>query len=131
MKDEHILQSNSRKAFIDQLIEVQIKIVLPRCQATIIACRSVPSRGFVEVNTTYLCQKLDHIPLARLELDLRIDQGRTAFPSFSLTSIVRNTGFHKMAPVKRDKYSVILPTYNERKNLPIITWLLNRTFEAE
>jgi hypothetical protein len=27
-----------------------------------------------------------------------------------------------------DKYSVILPTYNERKNLPIITWLLNRTF---
>ena len=26
------------------------------------------------------------------------------------------------------KYSVILPTYNERRNLPIITWLLNRTF---
>lgn len=36
-----------------------------------------------------------------------------------------------MAPVKPtpgDKYSVILPTYNERRNLPIITWLLNRTF---
>lgn len=36
-----------------------------------------------------------------------------------------------MAPVKalsKDKYSVILPTFNERKNLPIITWLLNRTF---
>ncbi len=32
-----------------------------------------------------------------------------------------------MAP-KRDKYSVILPTYNERSNLPIITWLLNKTF---
>ncbi|KAI9786629.1 MAG: hypothetical protein M1839_006180 [Geoglossum umbratile] len=31
-----------------------------------------------------------------------------------------------MAP--RDKYSVILPTYNERRNLPIITWLLARTF---
>ncbi|KAI9762151.1 MAG: dolichol-P-mannose synthesis [Chaenotheca gracillima] len=28
----------------------------------------------------------------------------------------------------KDKYSVILPTYNERRNLPIITWLLNRTF---
>ncbi|KAF8525110.1 glycosyltransferase family 2 protein [Hysterangium stoloniferum] len=26
------------------------------------------------------------------------------------------------------KYSVILPTYNERKNLPIIIWLLTRTF---
>ncbi|KAK7468400.1 dolichol-P-mannose synthesis [Stygiomarasmius scandens] len=27
------------------------------------------------------------------------------------------------------KYSVILPTYNERKNLPIIVWLLAKTFE--
>ncbi|KZS90213.1 glycosyltransferase family 2 protein [Sistotremastrum niveocremeum HHB9708] len=26
------------------------------------------------------------------------------------------------------KYSVILPTYNERKNLPVIIWLLARTF---
>lgn len=29
---------------------------------------------------------------------------------------------------KQDKYSVLLPTYNERRNLPIITWLLNKTF---
>lgn len=29
------------------------------------------------------------------------------------------------------RYSVILPTYNERKNLPIITWLLARTFEEK
>ncbi|TFY82246.1 hypothetical protein EWM64_g1767 [Hericium alpestre] len=28
------------------------------------------------------------------------------------------------------KYSVILPTYNERKNLPIIIWLLAKTFLA-
>lgn len=27
-----------------------------------------------------------------------------------------------------DKYSVILPTYNERDNLPIITWLLHKVF---
>lgn len=35
-----------------------------------------------------------------------------------------------MAPVKPTKnlYSVILPTFNERQNLPIVTWLLNRTF---
>ncbi|WEW55089.1 dolichol-P-mannose synthesis [Emydomyces testavorans] len=32
----------------------------------------------------------------------------------------------KMAPT--DKYSVILPTYNERKNLPIICWLIEKTF---
>jgi len=30
-----------------------------------------------------------------------------------------------------DKYSVILPTYNERKNLPIIIWLLAKTFTAQ
>jgi len=29
---------------------------------------------------------------------------------------------------KADKYTVIIPTYNERKNLPIITWLLAKTF---
>lgn len=34
-----------------------------------------------------------------------------------------------MAPTtKTDKYSVILPTYQERKNLPVITWLLAKTF---
>jgi dolichol-phosphate mannosyltransferase len=33
-----------------------------------------------------------------------------------------------MAPTTKDKYSVLLPTYNERRNLPIITWLLNKTF---
>lgn len=34
-----------------------------------------------------------------------------------------------MAPKgSKDKYSVLLPTYNERRNLPIITWLLNKTF---
>lgn len=27
-----------------------------------------------------------------------------------------------------DKYSVLLPTFNERKNLPIIVWLLQRMF---
>jgi dolichol-phosphate mannosyltransferase len=26
------------------------------------------------------------------------------------------------------KYSVLLPTYNERQNLPIIVWLLDREF---
>jgi len=30
----------------------------------------------------------------------------------------------------KTKYSVLLPTYNERRNLPIITWLLAQTFSA-
>lgn len=29
------------------------------------------------------------------------------------------------------KYSVLLPTYNERKNLPVIVWLLAKTFEEQ
>ncbi|PGH17791.1 hypothetical protein AJ79_00932 [Helicocarpus griseus UAMH5409] len=29
---------------------------------------------------------------------------------------------------QHNKYSVILPTYNERRNLPIICWLLEKTF---
>lgn len=28
------------------------------------------------------------------------------------------------------KYSVLLPTYNERQNLPIIVWLLDKEFTA-
>lgn len=31
-----------------------------------------------------------------------------------------------MAP--KSKYSVLLPTYNERENLPLIVWLLEKTF---
>jgi len=31
----------------------------------------------------------------------------------------------------RNKYSVLLPTYNERRNLPIIVWLLEQTFKAK
>ena len=31
----------------------------------------------------------------------------------------------------KDKYTIILPTYNERKNLPIITWLLEKTFTEQ
>ncbi|KAG0340552.1 dolichol-P-mannose synthesis, partial [Podila humilis] len=27
------------------------------------------------------------------------------------------------------KYSVLLPTYNERENLPVIVWLLTKTFQ--
>lgn len=35
-----------------------------------------------------------------------------------------------MEPI-HDKYSVILPTYNERRNLPIVVWLLARMFEEQ
>lgn len=31
----------------------------------------------------------------------------------------------------KDTYSVILPTFNERQNLPIITWLIQKTFSEQ
>jgi dolichol-phosphate mannosyltransferase len=31
----------------------------------------------------------------------------------------------------KNKYSVLLPTYNERRNLPIIIWLLQRMFTEQ
>lgn len=33
-----------------------------------------------------------------------------------------------MAADGADKFSVLLPTYNERENLPLVVWLLARTF---
>jgi len=38
------------------------------------------------------------------------------------------TPCHPMSKQSRNKYSVILPTYEERKNLPIIVWLLFESF---
>jgi len=29
----------------------------------------------------------------------------------------------------KDKFSVLLPTYNEKENLPLIIWLLVKHFE--
>lgn len=31
---------------------------------------------------------------------------------------------------KADKYSILLPTYNEVENLPIIVWLINKYLEG-
>jgi dolichol-phosphate mannosyltransferase len=31
----------------------------------------------------------------------------------------------------KNKYTIILPTYNERKNLPIICWLIEKTFREK
>jgi glycosyltransferase involved in cell wall biosynthesis len=33
------------------------------------------------------------------------------------------------AAAKKLKYSIILPTYNERENLPLMISMINRTFE--
>jgi len=38
---------------------------------------------------------------------------------------------HTVIDMPNDKYSVILPTYNERRNLPIIIWLLAKTFSEQ
>lgn len=43
----------------------------------------------------------------------------------------RMNPFERTMSVNTHKYSVILPTYNERKNLPIIIWLLAKTFNEK
>lgn len=37
----------------------------------------------------------------------------------------------KMGEQKRYKYSVILPTYNERENVPLISYLLVQSFTSK
>ncbi len=33
--------------------------------------------------------------------------------------------------MSKGKYSILLPTYNERENLPLIMWLLMKTAEEQ
>lgn len=33
--------------------------------------------------------------------------------------------------MEKNKYSILLPTYNERENLPIIVWLIIKCFEEQ
>lgn len=49
-------------------------------------------------------------------------------PFASLVSL-NMQGQHNTADTH--KYSVILPTYNERKNLSIIVWLLAKVFDEQ
>lgn len=61
------------------------------------------------------------------------------FPSLLiLKRVFRVIGYTQSRPAqysltmaKQNKYSVILPTYNERKNLPIICWLIEKTFREK
>ncbi|KAI0056803.1 glycosyltransferase family 2 protein [Artomyces pyxidatus] len=46
---------------------------------------------------------------------------------FESDAALNMQGYHSTS--NTHKYSVIIPTYNERKNLPIIVWLLARVFE--
>lgn len=41
------------------------------------------------------------------------------------------SGITQMSKGTKHKYSVLLPTYNERDNLPIITWLIAREFQRK
>ncbi|XP_075701628.1 dolichol-phosphate mannosyltransferase subunit 1 [Rhinoderma darwinii] len=43
-------------------------------------------------------------------------------------SVVTQRGKIRNDEGRRDKYSVLLPTYNERENLPLIVWLLVKYF---
>ena len=54
----------------------------------------------------------------------------TRHPSPHIQMVISSLDYVLIA-IGSDKYSVILPTYNERKNLPVIVWLLAKTFETQ
>ena len=90
----------------NSLVSIRSLTTGPKLEAT-----SATIQLDVHLNTTLLCQLI--LPL------------RASIPS------LLHPIYIKMAPASKDKYSVLLPTYNERRNLPIITWLLNRTFTEQ
>lgn len=42
---------------------------------------------------------------------------------------VQDSHYNNTTNMTQNKYTVLLPTYQERENLPIITWLLAKTFK--
>lgn len=46
----------------------------------------------------------------------------TILVNMTFDSMAANVGDSEIT--KSDKYSILLPTYNERENLPIIIWLI-------
>jgi hypothetical protein len=76
---------------------------------------------------------LSSIPCRDLQLKLYfLDTHNRQFSFFTSYTPLKPVAESTMAPTKsKDKYSVLLPTYNERKNLPVITWLLAKTFDEK
>jgi hypothetical protein len=63
---------------------------------------------------------------------LGMSYARNVTPAFKF--VTRHTymnPFERTMSANTPKYSVILPTYNERKNLPVIVWLLAKTFDEQ
>jgi len=60
--------------------------------------------------------------------DVRGVKGASAF-KIDTSPVIHRHSF--VANMSKNKYSIILPTYNERKNLPIITWLIEKTFSEQ
>ncbi len=71
------------------------------------------------------------IPLPRYftRKDSKFASNESSYTNLSHTSEVDLEA--AMAPAKGDKYSVILPTYNERQNLPVLVQMLHDVFTKE
>lgn len=82
-----------------------------------------PRSGVAECNKLSAIRSLLFLFSFFLLIDLRSDP-------LPLLNLLIDSWVFKMAAAK-NKYSVILPTYNERRNLPIIIWLIQRTFNEE
>jgi hypothetical protein len=57
------------------------------------------------------------------------DTGQTAMNPFDSNAALKMQGQYRSP--NTHKYSVILPTYKERKNLPLIVWLIAKVFNEK
>lgn len=57
------------------------------------------------------------------------DAGQTAMNPFDSNAALKMQGQYRSP--NTHKYSVILPTYKERKNLPLIVWLIAKVFNEK
>ena len=69
-----------------------------------------------------------------LQIDSRVEPSRPLDHSIWLATAFFKNWTAACLPrkfnmaAKNDKYSILLPTYNERENLPLIVWLIVRAF---
>lgn len=90
--------------------------------------RYSPVRLFKRVSHIYLSQ-VSHVRILRHKHALSRSANRPISCVSSQTLLI-SSFWPSCDWTATDKYSVILPTYNERKNLPVIVWLLAKTFES-
>ncbi|THH00327.1 hypothetical protein EW145_g7098 [Phellinidium pouzarii] len=125
---------NASKVFTPQVILPQVPVQPsqpPQRTEPLRATKKIPVADTETLRTLLDLARIlpsrGHAP-ASLSLPPRLQPWQSyVIEHYELAQAKEMQGIH--SSTNTHKYSVILPTYNERKNLPVITWLLAKTFE--